>query len=130
MCCKTCLLNEEAAGQERPTPHAPTWLVPAVSRVLSRAFLLLLLACDWAGDPYFGQWVLSPAYANQVMVSPSKPSENGLRREARAFDDLHGLPLIRLDEPVQQSGSGGVHAEVQFTLLSSQSVYVLMSIRR
>jgi hypothetical protein len=33
--------------------------------VLKRFFLLLLLACDWAGDPYFGQCPLSRPLASQ-----------------------------------------------------------------
>ncbi len=40
-------------------------------RGCGRLFLLLLLACDWAGDPYFGHSPLSHPWSSQVAVCRS-----------------------------------------------------------
>ncbi len=99
-------------------------------RALSSGFLLLLLACDWAGDPYFGECFLCAPYSNQVMVCPTNAQPVSARREAHAFGDIHCLPATWENAPGAQPGAPLVPDDFRSASAASPSVYTLMSIRR
>jgi hypothetical protein len=50
----------------------------------ARLFLLVLLACDYAGDPYFGQSPLSHVLGSQEVVCSSLHCCNGHREVSQA----------------------------------------------
>jgi len=99
-------------------------------RFRSVGFLLLLLVCDWAGDPYFGESFLSVPYSNQVMVCPSAAKPDNLRREANGWEHLHCLTLASEQMPGMHRCGPLLPDTNRPPLLIAQSVYVLMSIRR
>jgi len=53
-------------------------------RLLSHSFLLFLLVCDWAGDPYHGQSAFSREMSSQVACCHSL--EPGASRDAGGPD--------------------------------------------
>lgn len=92
-------------------------------------YLLLLLTCDWIGDPYFGHSPLSQPFANQVMVSPAKAKLDNERQKVSDFGNAH--LLAALGEAAGASlWQQGLREVSRTVWLTSHSIYILMTIRR
>jgi hypothetical protein len=65
--------------------------VSMMSLLLGRLLLLFLLACDWAGDPYFGHSPLSTVMASQEVVCESLTYQASLVQQV----DQHHTPVFQ-----------------------------------
>jgi hypothetical protein len=100
-----------------------------MSAFVQRCFLLLLLACDWAGDPHMGRSPLSQELGSQVVVCRTiglQPTSVGLLS-----------PTRQVAAPTHLTADGVAHDTVRPSLppeglayRAAHLVYVHMSIRR
>jgi hypothetical protein len=102
----------------------------ALEMVLGRLFLLFLLACDYAGDPYFGHSPLSRPLSSQTAYCCSLDHQTQLSKECRLeLLDSCQLQLASLDVP-HLTLLGSLPESKVAVLPTSDHVYLLMSIRR
>ena len=94
----------------------------------ARLFLLALLACDWAGDPYFGQSPLSQALGSQEVVCSSLHCCSGHREASQVSPAAaQGTGETRPEAvPLHQLTLPPIHP----LLTGAERIYVLRSLRR
>jgi hypothetical protein len=75
---------------------------------LSRLFLLLLLAGDWAGDPYFGRSPLSRPMSSQDAFCHSLTFRDDICRAISFTQDGHCPTATAIDAVVSLHGSASL----------------------
>jgi hypothetical protein len=120
--------NRTPTAEEKPSPFSvAVAIMYAAAKVI---FLLLLWACDWAGDPYCGNCPWSQAWGNQEITCYSvhhRKDLNGAFLAVPPLSSLHLTPsadqpapsplsLPGWDAPIPSSGCG--------------LIYVFMNLRR
>jgi hypothetical protein len=96
---------------------------------IQRALLLLLLACDWAGDPYIGRSPLSQPLSSQPVVchtvrltrSVAYPQFDVRPLAVLQADQAQALPQTELQPGLSEPGP---------VPLAERLVYRLRSLRR
>ena len=99
--------------------------------VLKRFFLLALLACDWAGDPYFGRSPLSRPMASQEAYCHSTFHRAQLVLTITLSNDLNFSchPVaIALSPPINEAVAWRSGHQSSF-LFPDRSLSILMSLQ-
>lgn len=98
--------------------------------LLTRSFLLLLLVCDWAGDPYHGQSPLSQPRSSQIYCCPSiGPLACPMARLLGLFPLVTVLPTPNM--PLPSMNLWWMSADVLPSRIPATGLlYVYMSLQR
>jgi hypothetical protein len=95
---------------------------------LSRAMLLVLLVCDWAGDPYFGQSPLSREMGSQEVCCKSISTQASLAQTILQPQFVSDLLPIAAQMNTDMHWHDGSYQLSHAPLLDGGVVYLFMSI--